>query len=126
MTFPNTRAADGGTLEYAHDVSEILLSRPAKGRTDRRRSYKIFIDREHRVTLRHGEDAKVSVAAGAHTVQARIDWCRSRRVDLDLGDQQRAVLLCQSGIKSPLLGLLYATLWSGRYIDLQLIRVEST
>ena len=60
--------------------------------------------------------------------RVRIDWGRSREIDLDLGERDRAYLLCQPVVTFSLIrprALLYATIWRDRYIDLQLVRIES-
>jgi hypothetical protein len=52
---------------------------------------------------------------------------RGRDIDLDLGENDRAYLLRQSGFRSSLIvprAVLYVTIWRKRYLDLQLLRVE--
>jgi hypothetical protein len=110
-------------------MAEIVVTRPDERWANRVRSYKIVVDGQVLASLRRGEDAAVAVAAGHHTVRAKIDWGRSRDVDLDLGENDRAYLLCQSGFQHSLAvprGWLYVTIWRKRYLDLQLIRVESS
>jgi hypothetical protein len=110
-------------------VAEIVVSRPAERWANRLRSYKIVIDGQTLATIGRGEDATVAVAAGRHRVRAKIDWGRSRDIDLDLGENDRAYLLCQSAFQSSLIfprAWLYVTLWRNRYLDLQLLRVESS
>jgi len=110
-------------------VAEIVVSRPDERWANRLRSYKIVIDGHVLASLRRGEDATVAVAAGHHTVRANIDWGRSKDVDLDLGENDRAYLLCQSGFRASFVfprAWLYVTIWRKRYLDLQLLRVESS
>jgi hypothetical protein len=95
---------------------------------DRLRSYKVVVDGQTAATLRRGEDVVVPVPAGHHAVKAKIDWGRSREIDLELGERDRVHLLCQPGFTLSLLrprALLYVTIWRNRYLDLQFLRVES-
>ena len=110
-------------------MAEIVVSRPEERWANRLRSYKIVIDGQTCATLRRGEEATVAVGAGHHSVRATIDWGRSKDVDLDLGENDCAYLLCQSGFSPSLRrpsALRYATIWRERYLDLQLLRVETS
>jgi hypothetical protein len=50
----------------------------------------------------------------------RIDWCRSRKIDVDLSDNERVMLTCRSGVRlRGLLWPLYLTLLRARYIHLE-------
>ena len=102
-------------------MAEIVLSRPDEPWANRVRGYKIVVDGDVLASLRRGEDATVAVAAGHHTVRAKIDWGRSKDVDLELGENDRAYLLCQSGFRNSFVfprAWLYVTIWRKRYLDL--------
>jgi len=108
-------------------MAEIIVSRPDERWANRVRSYKIVVDGEVLASLRRGEDATVPVAPGHHKVRAKIDWARSRDIDLDLGENDRAYLICQSAFRPSLIvprAMLYVTIWRKRYLDLQLLCVE--
>ncbi len=110
-------------------MAEIVVSRPDERWANQVRSYEIVIDGQVLASLRRGEDATVAVAAGHHTVRAKIDWGRSSDVDLDLGETDRAYLLCQSGFQHSFVvprAWLYVTIWRKRYLDLHLLRLESS
>jgi hypothetical protein len=53
----------------------------------------------------------------------RIDWCRSRIVNIELGDNERMVLACRSGVRL-LLFPIYLTFLRARYISLEQERLE--
>jgi hypothetical protein len=111
-------------------VPEIIVSRPEEGWDKglaRLVSYKIVVDEAPIAALRRGDQASVAVAAGRHTVRAEIDrWCGSERVDLDLGERDRAYMRCERSFRTSLIPkmLLYQTIWRRRFLDLQLLRVE--
>lgn len=110
-------------------MAEIVVTRPAEGYVDRLRSYEIVVDGSARATLRRGEEVRVPVAAGRHTVRARIDWARSGDVEVTLGGEDTAFFLCQPGFGFSLLrptALLYVTIWRKRYLDLRLLRIDSS
>jgi hypothetical protein len=109
-------------------VAEIVVSRPAEGYVDRLRRYEIVVDDETLANLRRGDEVSVPVTVGHHRVHAKIDWGRSQDLDLDLGEDDRAFLLCQPGFAFSLLrptALLYMTIWRKRYLALQLLHIES-
>jgi hypothetical protein len=110
-------------------VAEIVVSRPEEPWSNRLRSYKIVIDGETLASLGRGQEATVAVAAGHHKVWAKIDWCRSGEVPLDLGENARAYLRCQSSFQPSFIfpkAWLYVTIRRKRYLDLRLLRVESS
>jgi hypothetical protein len=109
-------------------VAEIVISRPNEAWANRLRSYKIVVDGNVAATLGRGEHATVTVPGGHHSVRAKLDWGSSANVDVELGEDDRAYLTCQSGFQPSLArptALLYITIWRKRYLDLQLLRVES-
>lgn len=67
-------------------VITVLKVPSSRGGTARR--YKIFIDGVERGRLAGGEEIEieVDVAAGAHEIQARIDWSVSDVVNVSVGD----------------------------------------
>ena len=110
-------------------MAEIVVSRPAEKWANRFRSFKIIVDGKTVASLHGGEEASLSVGAGRHMVWARIDWGRSPGVAVQLGESDRAYLRCKTGFEAPNLfpkALLYATIWRKRYLDLEVVRVESS
>ena len=109
-------------------MAEIVISRPNEVWANRLRSYKIVVDDEVAATLGRGEHATVTVPGGHHSVRAKLDWGSSPKLDVELGEDDRAYFICQSGVQPSLArptALLYITIWRKRYIELQLLRVES-
>jgi hypothetical protein len=110
-------------------VPEIVVSRPnerwAHGLA-RLASYKVVVDEAPVAALRRGDQATVAVAAGRHTVRAEIHGVGSARIDLDLGERDRAYIRCERSFRTSLIPkmLLYQTIWRSRFLDLQLLGVE--
>ena len=86
---------------------------------DRLRAYKLVVDGSSVASVGQGETKDVAIEPGHHRVWMRISWCRSRMLDIDLQDGGHARLMCRAN-GSPLLVILYITVFGARYIDLQL------
>ena len=52
------------------------------------RNYKIFIDGEFVGKISNGATAEFPVTAGKHTVTAKIDWCSSPTVSVEVGTDE--------------------------------------
>jgi hypothetical protein len=65
----------------------LHIERPSRRFRDAKRSYRVLVDREVRGRVREGDVLTLTVAPGAHTVQARLDWTGSveQAVDLEPG-----------------------------------------
>ncbi len=85
---------------------------------DRFRAYEVLVDGEVAGALKRGEKVAISVEPGWHEVLARIDWCGSPPVALDLAPGQTARLECAPNAHLLLL-LLYLTIWRNRYVSLR-------
>ncbi|SDO22397.1 hypothetical protein [Geodermatophilus sp. DSM 45219] len=62
----------------------LVVSRPAGWYQDRLRRYEVLVDGRVAGRLRRGEDLRLDVPAGRHSVQARIDWTGSPPVEVDV------------------------------------------
>src|SRR5262245_49871573 len=97
--------------------ASIGLSRAEDAWQDRLRSYKVVLDGEVVGSIGWGEDKVFDVSPGSHTVQLRIDWCRSEAIVVDVRDGERAQLKCHG--RSPLLAMYWVTFARNRYIALE-------
>jgi hypothetical protein len=98
----------------------VLVIRRAHSKwTDRARSYKVLVDGQQRAQI--GDDAvvQVPVTPGRHVVRLEIDWCRSPDLACDLAHGEILRLECGPNA-SPLLALLYITIWRKNYIRLEM------
>jgi len=55
---------------------------------NRMRDYKIFIDGQQVATIANGETKDFATTAGQHTVTAKIDWCSSPDISINIGDNE--------------------------------------
>lgn len=101
----------------ATGASSIEISRPAGGYTDRARAYQVLVDGREVGKLRDGQRITVDVPPGRHEVFARIDWCLSPTVVLELAAGEKACLVCRPNA-SPMTALWYATLGRKDYLSL--------
>ena len=53
---------------------------------DKLRAYKIFIDDEYRGDISKNEIKEFPLDNGIHVVYAKIDWCRSNKLSIDVND----------------------------------------
>ena len=70
-----------------------LTVRRDKGWTDKFRKYRILVDGEEIGRLGEGEHLCHPIAAGVHVVEAKIDWCGSRPLRLEIGTEDQLVVV---------------------------------
>ena len=51
------------------------------------RAYKIFVDGECVGKIRAGQEKRVELSEGTHTVWFTIDWCRSQKITFEIRSQ---------------------------------------
>ncbi|QDU86637.1 hypothetical protein Pla163_37880 [Planctomycetes bacterium Pla163] len=92
---------------------------------DRLRAYRIQVDGRTVAEVRRGESTAFEVDGNAHTLEARIDWCSSRGVELthDTGDRSFVVRPAPVGWRV-LLVPLYLTVWRASYLELEELPLE--
>jgi hypothetical protein len=85
------------------------------------RCYRLFVDEVCVGQIVTGGELDVEVPAGRHEVRARIDWCSSNRLLLDIGQGDKCNLEVGSSLGGwrLLLALLYITLWTSDYLYLR-------
>jgi hypothetical protein len=96
----------------------IHVDRQAGGYTDRARAYKLLVDGEERGTVKHGEGLDAEVAAGAHTLQMKVDWATSPEQKVTVSEGGRAEFQCAPNA-SPLTAIFYALFRRSNYIRLE-------
>ncbi len=62
------------------------------------RSYRIFIDGVEAGKIGNGETKNYAVAAGSHKVMAKIDWCGSEEIEVDVKEGE-SVTVALSGFR---------------------------
>lgn len=56
------------------------------------RRFKVYLDGQLVCKLRNGQEKELVVAAGKHRVSARIDWSRTRELELDCDGEETVVI----------------------------------
>ena len=59
---------------------------------NRARNYKIFIDGQQVGTIASGETKDFSTTVGKHIINAKIDWCSSPEISIDVKENQTKIL----------------------------------
>ena len=67
-------------------MPNLIVRRPARFR-DALRRYKLFVDGVPVGSLRNGGHIALEVSAGVHEFVARIDWCSSPLLVIQVGDR---------------------------------------
>jgi hypothetical protein len=98
-------------------AGHLQIRRESGHYRDRTRADNLFVDGEHAGKVRQGETASVEVAAGAHTVELRVDWGRSEALQTDVADDQAVRLRCHPDTSQ--VALVAITIGRKRYIVLE-------
>ena len=93
----------------------VEIFRQPDYRRDRARAYRVLIDGEEVGRVKQGERIEFAVRAGLHTVELRIDWCRSPVRTLSIGEGDTVRLVCHPAGNS-WTGLWDATVRRAQYI----------
>lgn len=104
--------------------SRIELHRLDGYHRDRLRAYQVIIDRRRAGTVREGDVASFDVAPGAHTVELRIAWCRSRRIAIDVESDSTLALQCHPNAEFSS-ALAAITIGRSDYIELAPLRNQT-
>jgi hypothetical protein len=86
---------------------------------DRLRKYKVLVDGTVVGSIGPGESLVATVDAGSHEVRAKIDWCGSEGVSVEVGSNETARLSVRSGVRSVFLLPLYLSVRRNRYITVE-------
>jgi hypothetical protein len=87
------------------------------------RDYKIFIDGQQVGTIANGEIKDFPTTVGQHIVTAKIDWCSSPDVSIDVKENQ-TINLNVYGLKTLngfLLLMYYLTKGKNKYLTLEVL-----
>lgn len=76
-------------------TTRVLLKRVSNGWVDRYRAYEVIVNGEPRADLKRGEQISLEVDPGHVQIQLRIDWCKSRPIEMDLSLGQEAQITCR-------------------------------
>ena len=101
-------------------MAEIKVHRRSGGYQDRLRAYRVMLDGKKVGSVVHGEVLAVSTTPGHHELYVALDWCRSKRLGVDLAENDVVDLACWPNA-NPITAIFYGTIGRSRYIGLQLL-----
>ncbi len=85
---------------------------------DRLRSYRVLVDGKEVAEVANGSEIRVDTNPGKHVVQMKIDWCRSKELEVSIEAGETQVLECGPNA-TPLLALVYITVLRKEYLWLR-------
>ena len=95
----------------------IRLKRSSAPWADRFRAYNVAVDGQVIGHIRRGEEKVFEVTPGQHQVQLRIDWTRSKPLQIETHSGEEVRLSCRP--RNPLLALYWITFGWRRYVILE-------
>lgn len=111
------RAASPPQGLYAVGMALVEVQRVSGGYTEHLHPFEVVIDDEVVGRLGPGESGAFRVAPGTHEVFAKIYWCRSEKIGVDLRRDEKVTYRCQTRA-SLLTEGYWATLGRHRYLRL--------
>ena len=90
---------------------------------DRLRAYRIIVDGVERGRLSAGESIEIPVTASQHSVVAKVDWCGSPTVTLDMKSSSTVTLECESNLRGMRIFFAFAYILFFRNQYLTLVQV---
>ena len=90
---------------------------------NRLRAIKIMVDGKEISTIKNGETKSFELPAGNHQLQAKIDWCTSSKLQINITEGQTKKFYMDSFAKHSSFGSLasiyYITFGAGKYLHLK-------
>lgn len=95
------------------ETATIQVSRAAAPWRDRGRAYKIVLDDRVVGDVRDGQEFRLTLPAGTHTVRIKIDWSGSAPLPFSVSPGETAMFACEpaGGAASSLRDLLLRREW---------------
>lgn len=96
----------------------MIIIRRDSQYADKARSYKIIIDGNYYDKINDGEVKNINISSGKHTIQLKIDWCKSNKIDFNASEKETIEFNCGSSIKGGrfLFSIFYATILKNNYL----------
>ncbi len=87
---------------------------------DKIRAYKIYVDEVYLGDIGNNETREFVVDSGKHSIYAKIDWCRSNKLEFDstgsVVELEVGSALGRGKFLIPFIGLIYITLLKNDYL----------
>ncbi|MBW8523938.1 YusG family protein [Chryseobacterium chendengshani] len=100
-------------------MAKIIINRSSEF-SNILRSIEIFLDNEKIGEIKDGESKEFEIAAGNHALKAKIDWCSSNLINLNIKEEE--ILRYNLSGRNPFLALFYITLGKDQYLELKPIK----
>ena len=105
-------------------MATLRLTRAPKGRADRLRAYRVVVDGEPVARIKPGESRDIAVQPGSRRICMKMDWVRSRVLQLTISAGEVISVRCYDRM-NPLLWPYWATFGRKSYIGLE-VTVEDS
>lgn len=93
---------------------------------NRLRDIHIYIDGAKAGSLSNGQTKDFPLTAGNHVVQAKIDWCSSKKLSFTVTENETKVVRMSSFAQKSSLGIFaaiyYITFGAGNYLNLEEVK----
>lgn len=63
-------------------------------KVDKFRKYSIYIDDKYYGKIKNNSKEIIECPLGLHTIQLKIDWCKSRKMSVNINENQDVFLIC--------------------------------
>ena len=101
----------------------LVLKREHALWEDTARKYKVFIDEIEVDDIKDGETKNFPLCEGEHSLQLKIDWCSSQKINFVVKNGETTFATCSPAKKPPLIGMfIYVTFKRNNYIDLEILK----
>ena len=99
----------------------VLVIRRLPATQDRGYAWRVMVDGRQRAEVRDDSTVQVGLTPGEHRVRLSVKWCGSRELPFTITAGEIVRMQCRPNV-SPLLALLYITVWRNNYIALETVK----
>lgn len=97
-------------------MSKITINR-VPGYSNKYRKFQLILDNNFIADIKEGEIKTIEVEPGRHTLKAKIDWCQSNELDLNVEEGESKNLKITG--TNPFLVFYYVTFGRKKYLNLE-------
>ena len=101
-------------------MTVLVIRRLARSR-DRDYAFRVMVDGRQRAEIADDSTVQIGLTPGEHRVTLKVKWCGSRELLFTIQPGEIVRMECRPNV-SPLLALLYITLWRNDYIALETVK----
>ena len=97
-------------------MAQITVNR-ISGYSNKLRKIKLVLDNQEIDEIKDGEIRTIKVTPGKHKLIAKIDWCQSNEIELNIKDEENRQVTLKG--TNPFLVLYYITFGRNSYLKLE-------